>query len=215
MAWWPRPSRSTSWRARSGAASSRLRLHRRSRLQPVRLVLRRDVRGTERKDRRPAAPAGRDARGDRRQSCRIPRVVFARTRWRSSPAIEYQLAHGFRADHRRTQPAGDGRQPPAGRRDCGRHLALGGHGARCSRPATSAQEVGIASNEVSREWTPLDEQALLAVYRAQLVHVWTANIIAGTESTLASGRVARSSRARAGDVLPRHHRVHPPHPGAR
>jgi adenylate cyclase len=43
----------------------------------------------------------------------------------------------------------------------------------------------MASNEVSRAWNPLEEQALMAIYRAQLVHVWTANIIAGAEGVLA------------------------------
>jgi adenylate cyclase len=33
---------------------------------------------------------------------------------------------------------------------------------------------------------PLDEQALLAIYRAQQAHVWTANIIGGAESILAA-----------------------------
>ena len=49
----------------------------------------------------------------------------------------------------------------------------------------TAQQVGEHSNDVSDEWTPLDNGALLAIYRAQSAHVWTANIIAAAELTLA------------------------------
>ena len=41
----------------------------------------------------------------------------------------------------------------------------------------------------------LDEQALLAIYRAQQNHVWMANIIGGFESMLAATGAARPSRA--------------------
>ena len=100
------------------------------------------------------------------------------------PAIEFQLAHGFRAINvdRNLRVMGDSLRRVAEtsgdtwRSDVLDPLFAAGH---------TAKQVGIASNEVSRAWNPLAEQALLAIYRAQLVHVWTANIIAGAETVLA------------------------------
>ena len=100
------------------------------------------------------------------------------------PAIEFQLAQGFRAIavERNLRVMGDSLRRIAEtsgdrwRSEVMDPLFAAGH---------TAKEVATASNEVSREWTPLDEQALLAIYRAQLVHVWTANIIAGAASALA------------------------------
>jgi adenylate cyclase len=47
-------------------------------------------------------------------------------------------------------------------------------------------EIGAASGEVSEGISAFDEQALLAIYRAQQAHVWTANIIGGFETMLAA-----------------------------
>jgi adenylate cyclase len=49
----------------------------------------------------------------------------------------------------------------------------------------SAQQIGRAASEVSEGSTPLGEQALLALYRGQLTHVWRANIIGSLEFVLA------------------------------
>jgi adenylate cyclase len=100
------------------------------------------------------------------------------------PAIEFQLEHGFRpiTVERNLRVMGDSLR---------RIAETGGDTWRSEvmEPMFAAgytsKQVGAASNDVSRGWTPLDAQALLAVYRAQQVHVWTANIIAGAESLLA------------------------------
>jgi adenylate cyclase len=100
------------------------------------------------------------------------------------PAIEFQLAHGFRAIavERNLRVMGDSLRRIAEtsgdtwRSEVMDPLFAAGH---------TAGQVGTASNEVSRAWNPLVERALLAIYRAQSVHVWTANIIAGAESVLA------------------------------
>jgi adenylate cyclase len=100
------------------------------------------------------------------------------------PAIEFQLARGFRAItvERNLRVMGDSLRRIAEtsgdtwRSEVMEPLLAAGY---------TTKQVGEASNEVSRAWTPLDAQALLAVYRAQLVHAWTAAIIAGAESALA------------------------------
>ena len=113
------------------------------------------------------------------------------------PAIEFQLARGFRAItvERNLRVMGDSLRRIAEtsgdtwRSEVMEPLLAAGY---------TTKQVGEASNEVSREWTPLDAQALLAVYRAQLVHVWTANIILGAESALAkAGLHDRLDRAPA------------------
>jgi len=113
------------------------------------------------------------------------------------PAIEFQLAHGFRqlTVERNLRVMGDSLRRIAEtsgetwRAEVMEPLFAAGY---------TTTQVGAASNEVSRGWTPLDAQALMAVYRAQLVHVWTANIIAGAESALSrAGLHDRLDRAPA------------------
>jgi len=48
----------------------------------------------------------------------------------------------------------------------------------------NAEQIGAQSNETSRAWTPLDNAALLAFYRAQSAHTWLDNIVGAAESTL-------------------------------
>ena len=99
-------------------------------------------------------------------------------------ALDFELAHGFReiAVERNLRVMGDSLRRIAEtsgaiwRSEVMEPFFAAGY---------TAQQVGAATNEVSRAWTALDEQALLAIYRAQLVHVWTANIIAGAEGVLA------------------------------
>ena len=100
------------------------------------------------------------------------------------PLLEFALAHGFReiAVERNLRVMGDSlRRITENAGDIWRSEVTDPMFAA----GYSAQEVGSASNEVSGAWRALDQQALLAIYRAQLVHVWTANIIAGVEGLLA------------------------------
>jgi adenylate cyclase len=113
------------------------------------------------------------------------------------PALEFQLAQGFRpiAVERHLRVLGDSlRRIAESSGDVWRSEVM--------EPLFAAgyttTRVGEASNEVSRAWTPLDAQAMLAIYRAQSVHTWTANIIAAAESTLArAGLHDRIDRAPA------------------
>ncbi len=100
------------------------------------------------------------------------------------PSIEFQLAHGFRAItiERNLRVMGDSLRRVAEtsgdtwRTEVMEPLFAAGH---------TANEVGSASNELSAGWRALTEEALLAIHRAQLVHVWMANIIAGAQGALA------------------------------
>jgi adenylate cyclase len=98
-------------------------------------------------------------------------------------AIEYQLSRGFRdiAIERHVRVIGDGmRRIAESAGDIWRTEVMD--------PLLAAgyrtQQIGAASNETSRAWTPLDQAALLAFYRAQSAHVWLANIVGAAESTL-------------------------------
>ena len=100
------------------------------------------------------------------------------------PLLQFQLAHGFRpiTVERNLRVIGDSlRRIAETSGDTWRSEVL--------EPLFAAgytgADIGAASAEVSEGMTALDEQALLAIYRAQLAHVWTANIIGGTESVLA------------------------------
>jgi class 3 adenylate cyclase len=101
------------------------------------------------------------------------------------PLLEFQLAHGFRpiTMERNLRVFGDSLRriaETAGdtwRSEVLEPLFAAGH---------SGAEIGAASGEVSEGMTALDEQALMAMYRAQLAHVWMANIIGGTERVLAA-----------------------------
>ena len=125
--------------------------------------------------------------------------------------IEYQLAHGFRAItvERNLRVMGDSlRRVAETAGDTWRSEVMG----PLFAAGYTAQQVGETSGELASALTPLEEQALLAVYRAQLVHAGRPASSPGPRARR-QGRVARPPRARAGHVLPRHHRVHPPHPG--
>ena len=115
------------------------------------------------------------APGDRVRDGELPVVAL----------LEFQLAHGFRpitlerslrvfgdSLRRIAETGGD-----AWRSEVLDPLFSGGH---------SGIEIGQASGEVSAGLTALDEQALLAIYRAHQARVWTANIIGGAESVLAA-----------------------------
>lgn len=99
--------------------------------------------------------------------------------------LEFQLAHGFRPItlERNLRVFGDSF----------RRIAETGGDAWNSEvlqplfaAGYSGVEIGAASAEVSEGMTELDEQALLAIYRAQTARVWTANIIGAAETILAA-----------------------------
>ena len=98
-------------------------------------------------------------------------------------AIEYQLSRGFReiAVERHVRVIGDSMRRVAEsagdvwRSEVMNPLLAAGY---------NAEQIGAQSNETSRAWTPLDNAALLAFYRAQSAHTWLANIVGAAESTL-------------------------------
>jgi adenylate cyclase len=100
------------------------------------------------------------------------------------PLLQFQLAHGFRpiTIERHLRVLGDSLRRIAEtsgdtwRSEILEPLFAAGYG---------GTDIGTASAEVSQGMTAIDEQALLAIYRAQQAHVWMANIIGGTESILA------------------------------
>jgi adenylate cyclase len=99
-------------------------------------------------------------------------------------ALEYQLSHGFRpiVVERHLRVIGDSlRRVAESAGDTWRSEVMD----PLLTAGYTAEQIGLASNDVSNAWTPLDNEALLAVYRAQSAHVWTANIIAAAETTLA------------------------------
>jgi len=98
-------------------------------------------------------------------------------------AIEYQLSRGFReiAVERHVRVIGDSMRRVAEsagdvwRSEVMDPLLAAGY---------NAEQIGAQSNETSRAWTPLDNAALLAFYRAQSAHTWLDNIVGAAESTL-------------------------------
>ncbi len=100
------------------------------------------------------------------------------------PLLEFQLAHGFRpiALERSLRTTGDSLRRIAEtggdtwRSEVLEPLLAAGH---------TAKQVATATSEVSEASSPLDEQALLALYRGQQTHVWRANIIGTFEFVLA------------------------------
>ena len=98
-------------------------------------------------------------------------------------AIEFQLSRGFReiAVERHVRVIGDSMRRVAEsagdvwRSEVMDPLLAAGY---------NAEQIGAQSNETSRAWTPLDNAALLAFYRAQSAHTWLANIVGAAESTL-------------------------------
>jgi adenylate cyclase len=115
------------------------------------------------------------APGDRVRDGELPVVTL----------LEFQLAHGFRPItlERHLRVIGDSLR---------RIAETGGDSWRSEvldplfSAGLSGVEIGAASGEVSAGMTDLDEQALLAIYRAHQTRVWTANIIGGAETVLAA-----------------------------
>jgi adenylate cyclase len=115
------------------------------------------------------------APGDRVREGEMPIVAL----------LEFQLAHGFRPItlERHLRVLGDSLR---------RIAETGGDAWRSEvldplfSAGYSGAQIGVASGEVSAGFTDLDEQALLAIYRAQQARVWTTNIIGGAESVLAA-----------------------------
>jgi adenylate cyclase len=113
--------------------------------------------------------------GDRVRDGELPVVTL----------LEFQLAHGFRPItlERNLRVFGDSLR---------RIAETGGDAWRSEvldplfAAGLGGVEIGEASGEVSAGMTDLDEQALLAIYRAHQARVWTANIIGGAESVLAT-----------------------------
>ena len=106
------------------------------------------------------------------------------------PLLQFQLAHGFRpiAVERHLRVLGDSlRRVAETSGDTWRSEVL--------EPLFAAgytgADIGAAATEVSEEIGALDEAALLAIYHAQLAHVWMANIIGGTENLLAKAGLHR------------------------
>jgi adenylate cyclase len=100
------------------------------------------------------------------------------------PLLEFRLAHGYRPIRleRNLRVIGDSlRRIAETEGDTWRSEVLG----PLLAAGYDAKQLGAASTEASARSPALDEQALLAIYRAQLVHVWTANIIAAAEVILA------------------------------
>ena len=99
--------------------------------------------------------------------------------------LEFQVAHGFRpiTIERNLRVFGDSLR---------RIAETGGDTWRSEvleplfAAGKSGIELGAASSEVSEGMTELDEEALLALYRAHQARVWTANIIGASESILAA-----------------------------
>ncbi len=106
------------------------------------------------------------------------------------PLLEFRLAHGYRPIRleRNLRVIGDSlRRIAETEGDTWRTEVLGpllaaGH---------DGKSIGAASNEASVQGSVVAEQALLAIYHAQLAHAWTANIIAAAEVILARSGLHR------------------------
>jgi adenylate cyclase len=106
------------------------------------------------------------------------------------PLLEFRLAHGFRPItlERNLRVIGDSlRRIAETEGDTWRSEVLG----PLLAAGYDAKQIGVASSEASATSSALDEQALLAIYRAQLAHVWTANIIGAAEIILARAGLHR------------------------
>jgi adenylate cyclase len=100
------------------------------------------------------------------------------------PLLEFRLAHGFRPItlERNLRVIGDSlRRIAETEGDTWRSEVLG----PLLAAGYDAKQLGAASSEASVGSTALGERALVSIYRAQLVHVWTANIIGAAEVVLA------------------------------
>lgn len=106
------------------------------------------------------------------------------------PLVQFQLVQGFRpiAMERNLRVLGDSMRRIAEttgdtwRSEVLEPLLAAGY---------SGADIGARSGEVSEGMAALDEQALLAIYQAQLAHVWMANIIGGIEVVLAKAGLHR------------------------
>jgi adenylate cyclase len=106
------------------------------------------------------------------------------------PLIQFQLTHGFRpiTIERNLRVVGDSlRRIAETTADTWRSEVL----EPLFAAGLTGAEIGAASGEVSAGMTALDEEALTAIYRAQLAHTWMANIISGTEIVLANAGLHR------------------------
>jgi adenylate cyclase len=106
------------------------------------------------------------------------------------PLLEFRLAHGYRPIRleRNLRVVGDSlRRIAETEGDTWRTEVLG--------PLLAAgfegKQIGAASNEASVQGSAVAEQALVAIYHAQLAHAWTANIIAAAEVILARSGLHR------------------------
>jgi hypothetical protein len=78
---------------------------------------------------------------------------------------------------------------------------------------TEGEMLGAQADLGSR-MAPLSEQALLAIYHGQQEHAWRQTFVGGRRGRAGAGRSVQSVAPSAGDLLPRHHRVHPVDLGA-
>ena len=100
------------------------------------------------------------------------------------PLLQFQLAHGFRpiAVERNLRVRGDSLRRIA---ETGGDLWRSEMLEPLLAAGYTAKQIAAGVSEVSEVSTPLDEQALLALYRGQQTHVWRANIIGSLEFILA------------------------------
>ena len=128
------------------------------------------------------------------------------------PFLELQIAEGFRpaAIERLLRVQGD-----STRRIAEQEAAW--WNSEVIEPAMAAgkgpEEIGNA--ELADRISPLAEQAVLAMYHAQQARAWTAQHHRGVRGADGEGRDPQPPRAAAGDLLPRHHRLHAADPGTR
>ncbi len=129
------------------------------------------------------------------------------------PAIEFQLARGFRPIivERHLRVMGDSlRRIAESSGDVWRSEVM----EPLFAAGQTVKQVGAASNEVSRAWTPLDAAGAPGDLPGPVGAHMDGQHHRRSGERARQRRAARSPRPRAGHVLPRRHRVHPPHPGA-
>ena len=106
------------------------------------------------------------------------------------PLLQFQLAHGYRpiTVERYLRVLGDSlRRVAETSGDIWRSEVL----EPLFAAGYSAADIGAASAQVSEGMDVVDQAAVLAIYRAQLAHVWMANIIGGTENILSKAGLHR------------------------
>ncbi len=72
----------------------------------------------------------------------------------------------------------------------------------------------ILGVDFANRMSMLAEQALMGMYHLAQMQAWTTTIIEGLAGPAGRRGPPHAARASTGDVLPRHHRLHAPHPGA-